>query len=188
MPIEGTQSNQHCGRNSTCYFILASLIPYGTDLILAADIPHSKANILVLHSLHIESFRHTAPHQFHNILHMYNQIQQQTSCKQKNCSLCRQSPNPEQHSAHSWAKIIGWHELPTVGMVVIISPSFSLYRMVVLPAASSPTCPKNRPNIKLNIHHHSAWAQPRSFASNNSINWAAELFDTNSIYYVMHLP
>jgi hypothetical protein len=27
-----------------------------------------------------------------------------------------------------------------VGMVVTISPSFSLYRMVVLPAASRPTC------------------------------------------------
>jgi hypothetical protein len=30
--------------------------------------------------------------------------------------------------------------VPIVGMVVTISPSFSLYRMVVLPAASSPTC------------------------------------------------
>lgn len=29
--------------------------------------------------------------------------------------------------------------LPIVGMVVTISPSFSLYRMVVFPAASSPT-------------------------------------------------
>uniref|UniRef100_A0A182KI83 Uncharacterized protein n=1 Tax=Anopheles christyi TaxID=43041 RepID=A0A182KI83_9DIPT len=28
---------------------------------------------------------------------------------------------------------------PIVGMVVTISPSFSLYRIVVLPAASSPT-------------------------------------------------
>ncbi len=27
-----------------------------------------------------------------------------------------------------------------VGMVVTISPSFNLYRMVVLPAASRPTC------------------------------------------------
>lgn len=31
-----------------------------------------------------------------------------------------------------------------VGMVVTISPSFSLYRMVVLPAASSPTCRDRR--------------------------------------------
>lgn len=29
--------------------------------------------------------------------------------------------------------------IPIVGMVVTISPSFSLYRMVVFPAASSPT-------------------------------------------------
>lgn len=32
---------------------------------------------------------------------------------------------------------------PMVGIVVTISPSFSLYRMVVLPAASSPTCRAN---------------------------------------------
>ena len=32
---------------------------------------------------------------------------------------------------------------PMVGIVVTISPSFSLYRMVVLPAASSPTCGKS---------------------------------------------
>lgn len=31
-----------------------------------------------------------------------------------------------------------------VGMVVTISPSFSLYKMVVLPAASSPTCEDRR--------------------------------------------
>lgn len=30
-------------------------------------------------------------------------------------------------------------DLPMVGMVVTISPSLSLYRMVVFPAASSPT-------------------------------------------------
>ena len=29
--------------------------------------------------------------------------------------------------------------LPIVGMVVTISPSFNLYRIVVLPAASKPT-------------------------------------------------
>ena len=53
-----------------------------------------------------------------------------------------------------------------VGMVVTISPSFSLYRMVVLPAASSPTCRDRRAvrqvfhyssnafaNIRLPTHH-----------------------------------
>ena len=46
--------------------------------------------------------------------------------------------------------------LPIVGMVVTISPNLSLYRMVVLPAASSPTIkirtcllPNNRWNIEL---------------------------------------
>lgn len=34
--------------------------------------------------------------------------------------------------------------LPIVGMVVTISPSFSLYRIVVFPAASSPTVEKSR--------------------------------------------
>ena len=33
---------------------------------------------------------------------------------------------------------------PMVGMVVTISPSFSLYRMVVLPAASRPTYSESR--------------------------------------------
>ena len=38
--------------------------------------------------------------------------------------------------------------LPIVGMVVTISPSFNLYRIVVLPAASKPTVKKNEENIK----------------------------------------
>ena len=39
--------------------------------------------------------------------------------------------------------------LPIVGMVVTISPSFNLYRIVVLPAASKPTVKmKNEKYIK----------------------------------------
>lgn len=38
------------------------------------------------------------------------------------------------------ATAAGERPSPMVGMVVTISPSFSLYRMVVLPAASKPTC------------------------------------------------
>ena len=41
-----------------------------------------------------------------------------------------------------------------VGMVVTISPSFSLYRMVVLPAASSPTC-RDRRAVKQVFHYSS---------------------------------
>lgn len=35
-----------------------------------------------------------------------------------------------------------------VGMVVTISPSLSLYKMVVLPAASRPTVTQNKKNIE----------------------------------------
>ena len=38
--------------------------------------------------------------------------------------------------------------LPIVGMVVTISPSFNLYRIVVLPAASKPTVKKNEEYIE----------------------------------------
>lgn len=37
--------------------------------------------------------------------------------------------------------------LPMVGMVVTISPSFSLYRIVVLPAASRPTITQRSRNL-----------------------------------------
>lgn len=40
---------------------------------------------------------------------------------------------------------------PMVGMVVTISPNFSLYRMVVLPAASKPTV-EQRDKAKVYIH------------------------------------
>lgn len=58
------------------------------------------------------------------------------------------SPFPHQIPPHS-IKIISQAKRvlkastgssPMVGIVVTISPSFSLYRIVVLPAASSPTC------------------------------------------------
>lgn len=41
--------------------------------------------------------------------------------------------------------------LPIVGMVVTISPSFNLYRIVVLPAASKPTVKKNEEYIEENF-------------------------------------
>jgi len=36
-------------------------------------------------------------------------------------------------------ELLLWFTVPMVGMVVITSPSFNLYRMVVFPAASRPT-------------------------------------------------
>ena len=48
--------------------------------------------------------------------------------------------------------------LPMVGMVVTISPSFNLYKIVVLPAASRPTenreAPRLRNKNKLNTLGH----------------------------------
>ena len=46
----------------------------------------------------------------------------------------------EHQHADSWHSRIGcWEDAPMVGMVVTISPSFSLYKIVVFPAASKPT-------------------------------------------------
>ena len=39
-----------------------------------------------------------------------------------------------------------------VGMVVTISPNFNLYRMVVLPAASSPTCKSQQHLVRRPLH------------------------------------
>ena len=43
--------------------------------------------------------------------------------------------------------------LPIVGMVVTISPSFNLYRIVVLPAASKPTVNKNKKQMEENFQN-----------------------------------
>ena len=47
-------------------------------------------------------------------------------------------------AAASFAKQTHKTNLPMVGMVVTISPSLSLYRIVVLPAASRPTLENKR--------------------------------------------
>ena len=43
------------------------------------------------------------------------------------------------------------NNLPIVGIVVTISPNFSLYNMVVLPAASKPTVNKHNKTNTLKI-------------------------------------
>ena len=63
-------------------------------------------------------------------------------------SICHESKWVYMSADPDFLAIIGIYEkviksltpsLPIVGMVVTISPSFSLYKMVVLPAASNPT-------------------------------------------------
>ena len=83
--------------------VLEVVAPQRADLVLAADVPHGEANVLVLDRLDVEA------------LNVKSVLRSLFICFMK-------TPH-----------------LPMVGIVVTISPSFSLYRMVVLPAASSPT-------------------------------------------------
>lgn len=89
--------------------VLEIMAPQWSNLILTADVPNCETYILVLHSFNIKTL----------------------NTKQKpNISILFSSANiGETDLSH----------LPIVGMVVTISPSFSLYRIVVFPAASRPT-------------------------------------------------
>ena len=49
-------------------------------------------------------------------------------------------------------KLYAIKDIPMVGIVVTISPSFSLYNIVVFPAASSPT-KKQKRKIQTNIQN-----------------------------------
>jgi hypothetical protein len=94
--------------------VLEVMSPERTDLVLSTDIPHGELNVLVLDSLDVEA-----------------------------CNGVESSAPSSRHSARG-VKIEGPRGVcrcyePIVGMVVTISPSFSLYRMVVFPAASRPT-------------------------------------------------
>lgn len=63
-----------------------------------------------------------------NYYYMYNKI--------RSCSFCSR-----------WSKLSKVQYLPMVGMVVTISPSLSLYKMVVFPAASRPTVKYKRQSL-----------------------------------------
>ncbi|KAL4590737.1 hypothetical protein LXL04_003679 [Taraxacum kok-saghyz] len=87
---------------------LTYLISY---LVLTSNIPHCKADVLVLHSLHIKPCKYTNNHHF---------ITNSSLTYKDECFYD--------------IKVV-----PMVGMVVTISPNLSLYKIVVLPAASRPT-------------------------------------------------
>ena len=94
--------------------VLEVMSPERTDLVLSTDIPHGELDVLVLDSLDVEACRKvesSAP-----------------SSRYLACIVENERPGG----------VRGLYE-PIVGMVVTISPSFSLYRMVVFPAASRPT-------------------------------------------------
>ena len=97
--------------------VLEVVAPQRADLVLAADVPHGEADVLVLDGLYVESFKTNI--NYWSLLDTY--------------FFKKLKPR-----------------LPMVGIVVTISPSFSLYRMVVFPAASSPTVNlKSQPLNKL---------------------------------------
>lgn len=57
---------------------------------------------------------------------------------------------PSSSARDSWKIQVSTQHLPMVGIVVTISPSFSLYRIVVFPAASRPTI-----RIRISFFPHS---------------------------------
>ena len=91
--------------------VLKVMSPQRSDLILTADVPHCKADVLVFNCLDVET------------------------CKRK----AKQSSNYRLTVTLALKSSLSSEQLPIVGMVVTISPSLSLYRIVVLPAASRPT-------------------------------------------------
>ena len=94
--------------NTLC--VLKVMSPQRSDLVLTADVPHCKADVLVFNRLDVETCKRKA--------------KQQLSI---DCDTCVKE------------QFLSSEQLPIVGMVVTISPSLSLYRIVVLPAASRPT-------------------------------------------------
>ena len=90
--------------------VLEVMSPERTDLVLSTDIPHGELNVLVLDGLDVETCR---------------KIESSASSSFRFARVA-QIDEPE--------CVRGCYE-PIVGMVVTISPSFSLYRIVVFPAA-----------------------------------------------------
>ena len=127
-----------------------------TDLVLAAHIPHGEADVLVFHSLHVEACRGRAGGKARHGEAAWSEDGRRApaSCgdggfKRQRAALALPAA-PRGHccscTASRWPmgppRCCGHRSghAPMVGMVVTISPSFSLYKMVVLPAASRPTC------------------------------------------------
>ena len=107
-------------------------------LVLATDIPHGERNVLVLDGLDVETCgrsrtgrrgrgQSSAP---------VRPRRRFETCDERRGKFGRRISSASL-DAGDGSSCGG--DLPMVGMVVTISPSLSLYRMVVLPAASRPT-------------------------------------------------
>lgn len=105
-------------------------------LVLASHIPHGEADVLVLHRLHVEACRKAGPQAGAWAAAASNGGGRQAGGDRRPGRPAIVVPTALEHTGQQQ----GTGSSPMVGMVVTISPSFSLYRMVVLPAASRPTC------------------------------------------------
>jgi hypothetical protein len=94
--------------------VLEVMTPQRTDLVLSTNIPHGELDVLVLDRLDVET---CAPSRQYGGVTRLGAGGPATEPRPKRGEKC----------------------IPMVGMVVTISPSLSLYRMVVFPAASRPT-------------------------------------------------
>lgn len=132
--------------------------PQRSDLVLSTDIPNCEIDVLVLDCLHVESFekdleqfrqtfrpKYVVVNPLYTITHRYFSTHLPSlplliPPPPLSLSLCL---HPSFSLAHTLTLSLSLssshHFLPMVGIVVTISPSLSLYRMVVFPAASSPT-------------------------------------------------
>lgn len=101
--------------------VLEVVPPQGTNLVLATHIPHGEADVLVLHGLHIETCF----------------LKEREKKRERKKKLSALGVKELSDGSSRGGKL--FPHTPIVGMVVTISPSLSLYRMVVFPAASRPT-------------------------------------------------
>lgn len=110
--------------------------PERSDLVLATHVPHGETDIFKFYRLHIKTFT------------------EEEAERGQLLTLLNTGEN-HQRTTNELQVVKGKRKVslsPMVGMVVTISPSFSLYKMVVFPAASNPTAGKQR---GLNTSQHS---------------------------------
>ena len=97
--------------------------PKWPNFVLTADIPNCEAYILVFHCFHVKTWGATVWNYVKNSFLVAKNYETHDTT---NC-----------HGVSTNRRVTLY--IPIVGIVVTISPSFSLYRIVVFPAASRPT-------------------------------------------------
>ena len=112
--------------------------PERPDFILTTDIPDCKADVLVFNSLNIEPFSISQSYNEHNIC--INGGRGMITYRLDYITAIYKTWTIRQNRVFTETERFNIYIIsPIVGIVVTISPSFSLYKMVVFPAASRPT-------------------------------------------------